>query len=154
RQERSGRNGETFQIFKFRSMHHDPGAKFEQSKKNDARIFPGGGWLRKYSIDELPQLLNVFLGQMSLVGPRPHPVSLDEYLQHEDPAYRMRNLAKPGLTGLAQSRGWRGETRDERQLRNRVRLDLFYIHNWSLTLDFRIMGETLTQFIKPPKSAQ
>ncbi|MEM1441142.1 MAG: sugar transferase, partial [Verrucomicrobiota bacterium] len=93
-------------------------------------------------------------GQMSLVGPRPHPVSLDDYLGHKDPSYRMRNLAKPGLTGLAQSRGWRGETRDERQLRNRIRLDLFYIQNWSLSFDFRIMGETLNQIFKPPRSAR
>ncbi|MEM6279263.1 MAG: exopolysaccharide biosynthesis polyprenyl glycosylphosphotransferase [Verrucomicrobiota bacterium] len=154
RQERSGRNGEVFSIFKFRSMYASSDTVFEQARESDPRVFPGGDWLRRFSLDELPQLLNVFLGQMSLVGPRPHPISLDEYLRDRDPNYRMRNLAKPGLTGLAQSRGWRGETRDETQLRNRIRLDLFYIQNWSLLLDFRIMGETTRQLFKPPKSAR
>lgn len=154
RQERSGRNGEAFQIFKFRSMHAEPEAKFEQAREDDPRIFKGGQWMRRYSIDELPQLLNVFRGEMSLVGPRPHPVSLDEYLHQEDPSYRMRTLAKPGLTGLAQSRGWRGETRDDSQLRNRIRLDLFYIQNWSLSFDIRIMIGTIAQVFKPPRSAR
>ncbi|MEM9283415.1 MAG: exopolysaccharide biosynthesis polyprenyl glycosylphosphotransferase, partial [Verrucomicrobiota bacterium] len=153
RQERSGRNGELFQILKFRSMYAEPNADFEQARNQDPRIFPGGHWLRRFSLDELPQLLNVMVGQMSLVGPRPHPVSLDEYLSQEDPFYRMRNLVKPGITGLAQSRGWRGETRNDRQLRNRIRLDLFYIQNWSLLFDLRIMGATLAQLLRPPKSA-
>ncbi|MEM9017896.1 MAG: exopolysaccharide biosynthesis polyprenyl glycosylphosphotransferase [Verrucomicrobiota bacterium] len=152
-QERSGRNGSVFRIFKFRTMHVDRDDRFQQARKNDSRIYKGASWLRRYSIDEFPQLLNVFVGQMSLVGPRPHPVSLDEFLSEKNPAYRMRNLSKPGLTGLAQSRGWRGETRDEIQLRNRVRFDLFYIQNWSLIFDFRIMAETTTQLLRPPKSA-
>ncbi len=153
-QERSGRNGETFQLLKFRSMKAEPeGAAFQQAKKNDSRLFTGGGMIRKFSIDELPQLINVFLGDMSLVGPRPHPLALDERLSKESSTYRMRHLAKPGITGLAQSRGWRGETRTAPQIRNRVRLDLLYIRSWSVGLDIRILVETILHVIKPPSSA-
>jgi len=154
RQDRSGRNGETFQLLKFRSMKVEPeGAAFKQAEQNDSRVFTGGGLIRKFSIDELPQLINVFLGDMSLVGPRPHPLALDERLSKESSRYRMRHLAKPGITGLAQSRGWRGETRTAIQIRNRVRLDLFYIRTWSLGLDLRILVETILHVIKPPSSA-
>lgn len=154
RQERSGRNGVPFQIYKFRSMHADPNAQFKQATEGDPRIFKGGDLIRKLSIDELPQLLNVFRGEMSIVGPRPHPIALDEQLCRENPTYRLRNLSKPGLTGLAQSRGWRGETSNPSQIRNRVRLDLFYIQKWSPILDLRIIGETVIQVIKPPRSAR
>lgn len=152
-QQRSGRNGQPFRVFKFRSMHHRGNDRFRQAERNDPRVFRGGGFLRKSSIDELPQLLNVFLGQMSMVGPRPHPLSLDDFLVTRNREYRLRNLAKPGITGLAQCRGWRGETRDGRQIRNRVRLDIFYVRHWSLWLDLRILTETLGQLVKPPRSA-
>ncbi|NNE93510.1 MAG: exopolysaccharide biosynthesis polyprenyl glycosylphosphotransferase [Verrucomicrobiales bacterium] len=154
RQKRSGRNGETFEMLKFRSMHvEDPNREFEQAKQDDPRVFRGGLLLRKWSIDELPQLINVFRGEMSLVGPRPHPLPLDERLATESGVYRLRNLAKPGITGLAQCRGWRGETRRPDQVRNRVRLDLFYIQHWSIGFDFRIMAETVRQLVFPPDSA-
>lgn len=154
-QKRSGRNGETFEMFKFRSMAvaNDEG-EFKQATENDPRIFKGGALIRKLSIDELPQLINVLGGDMSLVGPRPHPLPLDERLMTESPVYRMRHLAKPGMTGLAQSRGWRGETVTDKQVRNRIRLDLFYIQNWSFSFDLRIMFETVWQLINPPKSAR
>ncbi len=156
RQQRSGRNGENFSLLKFRSMTATPEVgteRFEQARENDARVFRGGDLIRKFSIDELPQLINVFTGDMSLVGPRPHPLPLDERLAKQSPTYRLRHLAKPGITGLAQSRGWRGETRSSSQVRNRIRLDLLYIRSWSLSLDLRILVETVVHVIKPPKSA-
>lgn len=154
RQKRSGRNGESFEILKFRTMHvAEPDAPFDQARKCDPRIFPGGDLLRKLSVDELPQLINVFKGEMSLVGPRPHPLPLDDSLARESASYRLRNLAKPGITGLAQCSGWRGETRQPIQVRNRIRLDLFYIQNWSVGLDLSILFRTIWQVIRPPKSA-
>lgn len=153
RQERSGRNGERFRIFKFRSMHFRPDAAFEQAKQGDSRLYRGGALIRKFSIDELPQLLNVFRGEMSLVGPRPHPIPLDDRLSGESDTYRLRNLAKPGMTGLSQARGWRGETVHGPQIRNRVRLDLFYIQHWRPSLDLRIMVETVVQVFRPPRTA-
>ena len=152
-QKRSGRNREVFSLFKFRSMYHTSDERFRQAERNDSRIFPGGQFLRKFSIDELPQLINVFLGQMSMVGPRPHPLSLDDHLKGLSREYRLRNLAKPGITGLAQCRGWRGETRNRRQIRNRVRFDIFYIRHWSFWLDLQIVVETTAQVIRPPRSA-
>ena len=155
RQKRSGRNAETFELLKFRSMApQKEEGEFRQAGENDERVFKGGKLIRKFSIDELPQLINVFVGDMSLVGPRPHPLPLDERLATESPVYRLRHLAKPGITGLAQSRGWRGETRTIRQSRNRIRLDLLYIRSWSLALDLRILVETILHVIKPPKSAR
>lgn len=155
KQKRSGRNGETFEMFKFRSMAVEKeGADFLQSTENDPRIFKGGALIRKLSIDELPQLINVLRGEMSLVGPRPHPLQLDERLVTESRVYRLRHLAKPGITGLAQSKGWRGETREADQVRNRIRLDLFYIQHWSPGFDVRIILGTVWQLIKPPKTAR
>lgn len=152
RQERTGRNGEIFKILKFRSMTVARNDKFVQASKDDTRIFTGGNFIRKYGIDELPQLVNVFTGEMSMVGPRPHPVDLDDSLAPNNQTYRLRNLAKPGIAGLAQSRGWRGETRQARQIRNRLRLDLFYIRNWSISFDIRILFETAWQVIRPTRS--
>ena len=155
KQRRSGRNGETFEMLKFRSMAvATEEGEFEQASENDPRIFKGGALIRKLSIDELPQLINVVRGEMSLVGPRPHPLQLDERLVTESRVYRLRHLAKPGITGLAQSRGWRGETRQADQVRNRIRLDLFYIQHWSLKFDIRIMFDTVWQLIRPPKTAR
>lgn len=153
RQQRTGRNGEVFEILKFRSMYFCEKDEFEQARPGDSRVYPGARLLRRLSIDEFPQLINVFRGDMSVVGPRPHPIPLDERLSKENPVYRMRHLSKPGITGLAQSRGWRGETKSGRQLANRTRLDLFYIKKWSLGFDIRIIFETIPQFIKPPKTA-
>lgn len=153
RQRRSGRNGENFEILKFRTMHVCGKDEFEQARPGDTRIYRGASFLRRFSIDELAQLLNVLRGEMSVVGPRPHPVELDERLSRESPVYRLRHLAKPGITGLAQSRGWRGETKYPSQLRNRTRLDLFYIQKWSLLLDIRILFETVVQVLRPSRSA-
>lgn len=153
-QERTGRGGEIFRMLKFRSMKvTDPGESFLPASENDPRIFCGGDLLRRFSLDELPQLINVIRGEMSLVGPRPHPPALDDSLATRCRNYRLRHLAKPGMTGLAQSRGWRGETRTSQQARNRVRLDLFYLRHWSIWLDLSVIAETVKQLIKPPRSA-
>ena len=133
-------------------MHVSDNDRFIQARKNDTRIYKGAGFLRRFGIDELPQLINVFTGEMSMVGPRPHPTSLDESLAPDNHNYRQRYLAKPGITGLAQSRGWRGETRELKQIRNRVRLDLFYIKKWSLLFDCRILFATAWELICPHQS--
>ena len=154
RQERSGRNGEAFPMWKFRSMNCvETAEEFDQAKEADPRIFRGGDFLRRSSLDELPQLINVLTGEMSLIGPRPHAIPLDEALAKRSSRYRLRQLAKPGMTGLAQSLGWRGETRHPKQLRNRIRLDLFYLEHWSLALDLQILVRTLWQVLRPPRSA-
>ncbi|MDF1753756.1 MAG: exopolysaccharide biosynthesis polyprenyl glycosylphosphotransferase [Verrucomicrobiales bacterium] len=150
---RTGRNGEQFKCFKFRSMYVNRNDEGVQTAKNDSRIFPGGDFIRKSSIDELPQLINVFLGDMSIVGPRPHAEFTDLEHAGKTQSYRLRSLAKPGITGLAQCKGFRGDTSEEHQIRNRVRMDLFYIQHWSLGFDITIIVKTVLQLIKPPKSA-
>lgn len=152
RQERTGRNGAKFNIYKFRSMRVN-GKDDAPTTKNDNRIYPGGLFIRKTSIDELPQLINVFIGDMSIVGPRPHADFTDD--EHADftHLYRLRSLVKPGITGLAQSKGFRGETINTQQIKNRIRLDLFYIQKWKLSLDILIVLLTLIQVIKPPNTA-
>ncbi|MDF1813791.1 MAG: exopolysaccharide biosynthesis polyprenyl glycosylphosphotransferase [Verrucomicrobiales bacterium] len=152
-QERTGRNGEKFKCYKFRSMYVNRLDEGVQTEKNDSRIFPGGDFIRKTSIDELPQLINVLLGDMSIVGPRPHAEFTD--LEHADRThlYRLRALAKPGITGLAQCKGYRGDTSEPSQIRNRVRMDLFYIQNWSLLFDIHIIVLTIVHLIKPSRTA-
>jgi len=139
-QERVGLDGECFRIYKFRTMRVDAeaeGARF--ATKNDPRTTPIGKFLRRYSLDELPQLLNVLLGQMSLVGPRPErPVFIEEFRQHI-PRYMLRHKVQAGMTGWAQVNGWRGNTSIEK----RIECDLYYIENWSLSLDLKILGLTM-----------
>ena len=125
-----------------------------QAKNGDPRIFPGGELLRRYSIDELPQLINVFLGHMSIVGPRPHYVKHDEAFAQLVTEYPVRYFAKPGITGLAQVRGCRGETDTTRKLRNRVRYDLFYVQRWNLMMDIQILAETIFEILFPNESAR
>ncbi len=151
RQKRTGRNGEDFRILKFRTMNVSSNDGFVQARKNDSRIFKGGIFLRRSGIDELPQLINVFTGKMSMVGPRPHPISLDDTLTPDNHTYRLRYFVKPGITGLAQSRGWRGETREPQQIRNRLRFDLFYIRNWSLLFDIRLLFATAVELTFPSR---
>lgn len=152
-QPRTGRNGEVFQMYKFRSMHMNdtPG---KQAVDGDPRIFPGGNFLRKTSLDEMPQFLNVLRGEMSVVGPRPHFVDHDEQFAGIISDYPIRQFAKPGITGLAQVKGCRGETKEERQVRQRVRFDHFYLRHWSLMLDVCIVCDTASQVIFPPSSAK
>jgi putative colanic acid biosynthesis UDP-glucose lipid carrier transferase len=145
RQERTGWDGKTFKIWKFRSMrlHQQDEGKIKQATQNDSRITRVGGFIRRTSIDELPQLFNVLAGQMSLVGPRPHAIQHNEEYSSQIVAYLARHRIKPGMTGLAQIRGYRGETKELADMEKRVQYDLEYINNWSLWLDFSILVRTL-----------
>ena len=153
RQRRTGRDGEVFEVFKFRTMHLNdtPGA---QAKEGDPRIYPGGNFLRKASLDEFPQFLNVLFGDMSVVGPRPHFVEHDESFAEIVADYPIRHFAKPGITGLAQVRGCRGETDTLLKVRHRVRLDHFYLRHWSPMMDVCIVFDTVLQVFFPPRSAR
>ncbi|MDU9404388.1 undecaprenyl-phosphate glucose phosphotransferase [Pseudomonas sp. zfem004] len=148
RQERMGWTGESFRIWKFRSMHvHQPEAGvLQQAQKNDPRLTRVGAFIRRTSLDELPQLFNVLTGEMSLVGPRPHALQHDTQYSQDIVDYFARHNIKPGMTGLAQVRGFRGETKDIAQMVQRVNSDIEYINNWSLWLDFVILVRTLNAF--------
>ena len=150
RQNRTGWNGNAFKIWKFRSMHVDKevtgSAKVKQAKKDDPRITKVGAYIRKTSLDELPQLFNVLLGNMSLVGPRPHAVQHDKVYAERITDYYARNNIKPGITGLAQVRGYRGETTEIDQMSKRIQSDIEYINNWSVGLDISILVRTVTAF--------
>ncbi len=144
RQRRGGQYGRTFSIYKFRTMRvMEDGERVTQARQRDPRITPFGAFLRKTSMDELPQLINVLKGEMSLVGPRPHAVTHDREFQERIPGYAQRFAMKPGITGLAQVRGFRGETLTSESLEGRVSADLEYIENWSLTNDVRLLLATL-----------
>jgi Undecaprenyl-phosphate glucose phosphotransferase len=145
RQSRNGFNGRAFKIFKFRTMHVlEDGPELRQATRNDPRVTRVGRWLRRSSIDELPQLFNVIPGHMSLVGPRPHATSHNTEYESLIANYAFRHHVKPGLTGWAQVNGHRGETRLIEQMERRVEHDLWYINNWSLILDLRIVLQTAT----------
>lgn len=156
KQERSGQRGRRFPIYKFRSMR-DQGAdrsrEGEQAKPGDERIYPFGKFMRKTSIDEFPQFLNVLLGQMSVVGPRPHLIEHDNQFSQQVNVYRTRHFVKPGITGLAQCKGFRGEVTEVSLIEERVHYDLQYIRSWSIWLDVWILIKTAVQIIKPPKTA-
>ena len=150
RQKRAGWNGKTFNIWKFRSMYHDQqvndNLELKQAKKNDPRVTKVGAFIRKTSLDELPQLFNVIFGDMSLVGPRPHAVQHDEEFALRVDDYYARHNIKPGITGLAQVRGYRGETKEIDQMTKRIESDIEYINNWSIWLDLSILARTTTAF--------
>ena len=148
RQQRMGWNGKIFRIWKFRSMHvHQPeNGVILQAQKNDPRVTRVGAFIRRTSLDELPQVFNVLMGDMSLVGPRPHAIQHDEEYSRRIADYFARHNIKPGITGLAQVRGYRGETRDIEQMIQRVESDIEYINNWSLALDLSILLRTTTVF--------
>jgi exopolysaccharide biosynthesis polyprenyl glycosylphosphotransferase len=152
-QRRGGRNQRPFNIIKYRTMHVHMLPEEQQATREDVRIYPAGRWLRKYSMDELPQFVNVLYGDMSVVGPRPHLLEHDEAFALRMNNYRMRSLVKPGITGLAQVRGFRGETKDEASLKGRIESDLEYMENWSLFLDIWIVLQTLRQLLFPAKTA-
>jgi putative colanic acid biosynthesis UDP-glucose lipid carrier transferase len=142
-QKRTGRGGKTFPIFKFRSMHVlETGSNVRQAVDGDARITRVGRIIRKLSLDELPQLLNVVAGQMSLVGPRPHAIVHDEYYGAAIAEYLLRQQVKPGITGWAQVNGSRGPTPSIEIMRRRVALDAWYVANHSLALDIKILVRT------------
>ena len=143
RQDRHAYNRERFRIFKFRTMlvGSDRGA-FEQAKRDDRRFTPIGAFLRRSSIDELPQLLNVLIGDMSIVGPRPHAIAHDNDFENRIDLYARRHNIKPGITGWAQVNGFRGETDTEEKMRGRVEHDLAYLDHWSLVFDIKIIVMT------------
>jgi putative colanic acid biosysnthesis UDP-glucose lipid carrier transferase len=144
RQRRTGYKGAPFVIYKFRTMSvAEDGDTVVQAVRGDERITQFGKFLRRSSIDELPQLLNVLKGDMSLVGPRPHAVAHDEFYGGEIAGYAARFDAKPGITGLAQVSGFRGGTQDIALMAARVARDVDYIRHWSLWLDLRILVRTL-----------
>jgi lipopolysaccharide/colanic/teichoic acid biosynthesis glycosyltransferase len=144
RQRRTGLNGATFIIYKFRTMAVlEDGAVVNQATRHDCRATALGRFLRKTSIDELPNLINVVKGEMSLVGPRPHAVAHDRHWAPLAPGYDGRFMAKPGITGLAQVEGYRGEVRDAECMASRIAYDLQYIRDWSPTLDLKILLRTL-----------
>jgi putative colanic acid biosynthesis UDP-glucose lipid carrier transferase len=149
RQRRCGFNGCPFYIFKFRSMSvMEDGRQIVQAQKNDSRITRVGAWLRRTSIDELPQLFNVLAGSMSVIGPRPHALAHDDEFQQVVGKYAFRHHVKPGMTGWAQVNGCRGRTPTVEQIEKRVRLDLWYIDNWSLALDCKIMAMTVLEVLR------
>ena len=143
-QRRYGFNQQPFRIIKFRTMRTlDDGAVVRQATVDDPRLTKVGRWLRRFNIDEIPQLFNVLTGDMSLVGPRPHALSHDREYEQRISRYARRHNVKPGITGWAQINGYRGETDTEEKMRKRVEYDLFYIDNWSLWLDLKIMVRTV-----------
>jgi len=149
RQRRSGFNGRRFQIMKFRTMSVlEDGKTVVQAKPNDARVTRVGAWLRRTSIDELPQLFNVLQGNMSVIGPRPHALAHDDEFTTVVAKYAYRHHVKPGITGWAQVNGFRGQTNTVADIEKRVELDLWYIDNWSLALDFKIALMTVVGIIR------
>ena len=143
-QRRYGFNQQPFRIIKFRTMRTlDDGAVIRQASANDPRVTRTGRWLRRWNIDEVPQLFNVLTGDMSLVGPRPHALSHDREYERRISLYARRHNVKPGITGWAQIHGHRGETDTDEKMRSRVEHDLFYIDNWSLWLDLKIIARTV-----------
>ncbi len=144
KQRRYGLNGDIVEVWKFRTMSvSEDGEQILQAKKGDPRITPLGKFLRKTSLDEFPQLINVLQGRMSLVGPRPHSIAHNEQYRKLIHGYMLRHKVKPGITGWAQVNGWRGETDTLDKMEKRIECDLEYIRNWSLWLDFKILWLTV-----------
>ena len=145
RQQRYGWNGEVIWVYKFRSMvvHREADFQVSQASKNDKRVTPLGAFLRRTSLDELPQFINVLQGRMSIVGPRPHAVVHNEYYKDLVPGYMLRHKVKPGITGWAQISGFRGETDTIEKMEKRVACDLYYIENLSVWLDLKIIVLTV-----------
>lgn len=157
-QHRTGLKGKKINVYKFRTMvvdapMTDASGKFLQALKNDTRITPIGKILRKTSMDELPQFLNVLEGNMSIIGPRPHVEHLDSHFDENIPNYDMRTLVKPGITGLAQAKGLRGVTHGPDDMERRVQMDLLYIKKWSIGLDIKIFFMTIYAIVAGDENA-
>ncbi len=146
-QKRNGLNNKVFDCLKFRSMTPNDYADSHQATKDDPRVTRIGAFLRNTSLDEMPQFLNVLMGSMSIVGPRPHTLPMNDTFRTQIERYNSRHKIKPGITGLAQVRGYRGEIENSFQIRSRVRLDYFYINNWSFLLDLEIMVKTVYELL-------
>lgn len=144
RQRRGGLDGQEIIVWKFRTMHTHPGnGVVSQATKDDPRVTPLGAILRRTSLDEFPQFINVLQGRMSIVGPRPHAIEHDEFYMKKISSYMLRHRIKPGITGWAQVNGWRGETNKLEEMEMRVKYDLYYINNWSVWFDLKIIALTL-----------
>lgn len=153
---RTGINKRRFNIWKFRTMHTASQTREQekiQAKVGDARVYPFGRFLRRTSLDEIPQFMNVLTGEMSVAGPRPHMIEHDEQFAKLLRNYYSRHYVKPGITGLAQSKGYRGEISELSLLEKRVGYDMIYINQWSLLLDIKILFATARQILFPPKTA-
>ncbi|MDO6759759.1 undecaprenyl-phosphate glucose phosphotransferase [Tamlana sp. 2_MG-2023] len=153
KQSRNGFNYKEFDCYKFRSMMPNENAHLHQATKNDMRITKVGAFIRKTSIDELPQFFNVLFGEMSVVGPRPHMVSHTNMYAERIDKFMVRHFVKPGITGLAQTSGFRGEIETDKDIINRVKYDIFYIENWSLLLDIKISIQTFLNAVKGEEKA-
>jgi len=150
RQRRFGRDGKTFILYKFRSMRvQESEGSFVQARSCDPRVTPFGHWLRRSSIDELPQLFNVLKGDMSLIGPRPHALAMDQHYIRIIPRYSDRLLVRPGLTGLAQISGFRGPTNTIEDISKRLGRDRAYVRRWSFMLDLKILARTPISLFGP-----
>lgn len=148
KQKRNGLDYEEFYCYKFRSMTPNPKANLNQATRKDSRVTRMGKFLRRTSLDELPQFINVFFGDMSVVGPRPHMLSATKEFAGSVDKFMVRHFVKPGITGLAQVSGYRGEIESEHDIINRVKYDIFYVENWSLFLDIKIIFLTVYNMIK------
>lgn len=153
KQRRNGLDYKEFYCYKFRSMKPNPDADLYQVTRGDQRITRVGRFLRKTSIDELPQFINVLKGEMAVVGPRPHMVSHTHMYAERIDKFMVRHFVKPGITGLAQVSGYRGEVETDEDIINRVRLDIFYIENWSLLLDMKIVFQTVYNALRGEEKA-
>ncbi len=153
KQKRNGLDYEEFFCYKFRSMKPNPEAHLHQIRKGDPRVTRIGKIIRKTSIDELPQFINVLKGEMSVVGPRPHMVSHTEMYAERIDKFMVRHFIKPGITGLAQVSGYRGEVEDDSHIINRVKYDIFYLENWSLFLDLKIVFQTIFNALRGEEKA-
>ncbi|MFI0490941.1 exopolysaccharide biosynthesis polyprenyl glycosylphosphotransferase [Flavobacterium sp.] len=152
-QKRNGLNYKEFNCYKFRSMEVNDKADLDLASKNDIRITKVGKFIRRTSIDELPQFFNVFLGEMSVVGPRPHMVSVTNIYALKVDKFMVRHFVKPGITGLAQTKGFRGEVETDEDIINRVKYDIFYMENWSILLDIKIIFNTIFNTLKGDEKA-
>ena len=153
KQERTGLNGKTFVMYKFRSMHINDESHLRQATHDDPRKFPFGRIMRKMSIDELPQLFNILRGDMSLIGPRPHMLAHTVEYTRQIPYYMERHAVKPGLTGWAQVKGWRGPTPELWQMEGRVMCDLWYVDHQGLWVDIKILFLTVKIVLFPDEGA-
>lgn len=153
KQKRTGLNDEEFWCYKFRSMHLNAASDREQATRNDQRITKIGAFLRQSSLDEFPQFINVFFGDMSIVGPRPHMVVHTKMYSKRVNRFMLRHLVKPGITGMAQTHGYRGEIENDRDIINRFKYDLFYLENWSILLDLKIIYLTVYNVFKGEEKA-
>jgi putative colanic acid biosysnthesis UDP-glucose lipid carrier transferase len=153
KQLRSGRNDEPFWCYKFRSMKVNDASDRKQATKDDDRITPIGRFLRRTSLDEMPQFFNVFLGNMSVVGPRPHMLSHTEQYKEIVSQYMVRQFLKPGITGWAQVNGYRGETKVYEDMENRVKCDIYYLENWSSSFDVKIIFMTIINVVRGEDNA-